>query len=120
LGSNGLEVFQGEIYLVPFPFLDHTSKKVRPVLILTSDGYNVSSFDVIVCGITSNLFGSGEGVIISNEKLVSGKIPKKSKVKPENVTYMEKEQLIKKVAKINNQCMSKVLEKFFSLFSQKP
>lgn len=46
---------QGDILLVPIPFSDLSSSKKRPVLVISNDDYNASSFDLIVVAITSNL-----------------------------------------------------------------
>lgn len=41
--------------LVPFVFSEETGGKVRPVLVVSSAGYNRGRQDVIVAAITSNL-----------------------------------------------------------------
>lgn len=46
---------RGEVVLVPFPFADLTSAKVRPALVVSGALYQRSEPDVIVAAITSNV-----------------------------------------------------------------
>src|SRR3954470_6865904 len=50
----------GEIVVVPFPFTDLSSAKVRPALVLAS----LSRGDVILCQITSRAAGHPEAIPI--------------------------------------------------------
>lgn len=43
---------KGDVVLVPFPFRDEATTKVRPALVVSSASYNASG-DVIVAAITS-------------------------------------------------------------------
>ena len=45
---------QGDIVLVPVPFTDLSSKKRRPVIVVSNNTYNRQSADVIVVAMTSN------------------------------------------------------------------
>lgn len=44
---------RGDIILVPFPFTDLTSAKVRPAVVMSSDSVNQNSRDIIVAFISS-------------------------------------------------------------------
>ena len=44
---------RGDIVLVPFPFTDLTSTKVRPAVVISSDSINRKSGDIIVAFISS-------------------------------------------------------------------
>ena len=46
---------RGDVVLVPFPFTDLRGQKVRPALILSNDGYNAATRDVILAMITGNV-----------------------------------------------------------------
>jgi len=52
----------GEIVVVPFPFTDLSSAKVRPALVLAS----LSRGDVILCQITSQAAGHPEAIPITS------------------------------------------------------
>jgi mRNA interferase MazF len=45
---------QRDLLLVPVPFSDLTSRKIRPVVVLSNDRYNLDGPDLLVAGITSN------------------------------------------------------------------
>jgi mRNA interferase MazF len=71
---------QREVWEVPIPFSDLTSKKVRPALVISSNTYNSTFRDVLVMGITSNLAGAPPGVEFDSDDLVNGQIPRRSKI----------------------------------------
>lgn len=45
---------QGDIVLIPVPFTDLSSRKRRPVVVVSSDKYNDESADIVVVAMTSN------------------------------------------------------------------
>lgn len=71
----------GDVVIVPFPFTDLTSKKVRPALVLSRASYNARSPDAILCAITSQLTESAHSVIIENADMAEGKLLKPSRIK---------------------------------------
>lgn len=46
---------RGDVVLVPIAFTDQSGAKRRPAVIISSDGYNAQSPDVMIASITSNL-----------------------------------------------------------------
>lgn len=46
---------RGDVVLVPFPFTDLTSKKLRPALVVSGEIYHATEPDIIVAAITSNV-----------------------------------------------------------------
>ncbi|MEK6856078.1 MAG: type II toxin-antitoxin system PemK/MazF family toxin [Nanoarchaeota archaeon] len=106
---------QGEILMVPFPFSDLSSIRQRPVLVLSKKEDNINSEDIITCGITSNLKDSKYGILIENENLQSGSIPKKSRIKVNKLFTVHKEIIIKSLARINLKKWIEVKKEFLSL-----
>ncbi|MCW1968635.1 MAG: type II toxin-antitoxin system PemK/MazF family toxin [Anaerolineae bacterium] len=49
---------RGEIVLVPFPFSDQSTYKVRPAVVISSGAYHQTEPDVLLAGITSNVVGA--------------------------------------------------------------
>jgi mRNA interferase MazF len=84
---------QGELYLVPFPFSDLSGMKLRPVLVLSKNNF----FDVIVCGITSNLRELDNSIIINNDSLKHGSIPRTSMIKVDKIFTLEKNLFSRKI-----------------------
>lgn len=104
----GIRFEQGEIVLVPFPFSDLSSVKQRPVLILSNNGYNDNTEDVVTCGITSNLKDSEYSVMVDNKNLIEGKIPTKSRIKVDKIFALKQSLIKRKVGKINKKLFDKV------------
>ena len=109
-------VKQRDIFIVPFPFSNHQEKKRRPALVLSSASFNHSSDDVIVCAITSNNDKHLYGVRVTSADLEEGFFPRESIIKPENMVYLEKILLLKKVGTLRKENFEKVLSKIHDLF----
>ena len=103
---------QGEIIIVPFPFSDLSMIKRRPVLVISNNKHNSLGDDVITCGITSNIRDKKSSIIIDNNSLEIGTIPKTSAIKVDKLFTIEKRTVIKKVAKIKEEFLEKVKEEF--------
>ena len=106
---------QGEIIIVPFPFSDLSSIKQRPVLILSKTKNNENSFDLITCGITSNLKDIKHSILIDNSNLEEGNIPKKSVIKIDKLFTIEKSIIKKRIARVNKETFYRVRAEFISL-----
>jgi mRNA interferase MazF len=92
---------QRDIVLVPFPFSDLSSQKVRPVLILSNDAYNQQSADVVVCGLTTNLRPASYSVIVDVTDVEQpGTLRHKSKIKADAIASLEQSLLIKPIARL--------------------
>jgi len=113
--KSGMMFEQGEILLIPVPFSNLSSVKKRPVLVLSSSLHNLSSKDIIVIAITSNL--AQKGVEISNDSLLEGFLPKRSIIKVDKVYTLEADIAIKKIGKINNNVLLNVYNEFLKLIS---
>lgn len=49
---------RGDVLLVPFPFSDLSTTKVRPALVVSSSVYHASEPDLLLAAVTSNLAGA--------------------------------------------------------------
>ena len=105
----------GDILIVPFPFSDLSAVKQRPVLVLSKREYNLSSEDIIVCGITSNIKNESHSVLIDNTCLETGVIPSKSRIKVNKIFTISRQIIKKKVARIDKQTFDKVKTDFINL-----
>ena len=45
---------QGDIVLIPIPFIDLSSHRRRPVIVISNDAYNRRTDDMVVVAMTSN------------------------------------------------------------------
>ncbi len=115
--KSGTTYKQGEIVLIPFPFTDLSTKKKRPVLVLSNDEYNKRTEDFIVCGITSNIKDSEFSVLIESKDLESGYLPKPSRIKIDKIFTLEQSLVIKKFARLKSDTMVKLKQELSQLFS---
>ena len=106
---------QGEIVIIPFPFSDLSAIKQRPVLILSKDFDNQNTDDVLICGITSNLKESKHSILIENNNLSYGSIPRISRIKVDKLFTLSQSIITKKVGQVNKETFEKVKKEFFKL-----
>jgi mRNA interferase MazF len=71
----------GDVVVVPFPFTDLASSKVRPALVLAV----VTRGDLILCQITSQSAGHPDGVTILAADFEAGGLPRPSFALPHRV-----------------------------------
>ena len=71
----------GDVVLVPFPFTDLASSKVRPALVLAA----LTRGDVILCQITSQAAGHPEAVPLVTGDFDAGELPRASYALPHRV-----------------------------------
>ena len=107
---------QRELLLVPFPFSDQSGRKVRPVLVLSNEGYNKSGEDLIVCAITSNLNTGKFTVTIDGKDLESGNLHQKSSIKADGLLKISKNLVIKDIGILNKAAFQKVLNILKDIF----
>ncbi len=105
---------QKEIILVPFPFSDQSSRKVRPALIVSNDAFNRSSEDVIVCAITRS---ASHGTLpLYGEHLEEQKIVDRCFIKPESLAKIHKRLILKKLDCLKEKPFLDVKKRLYSLF----
>jgi mRNA interferase MazF len=99
---SGINIEQKSVVLVLFPYSDFSDLKQRPALVISNNRFNQSNRDVICCLITSKPQNRLDDVEITNADLERGKILKPSKIRPCHLFTIEKTQIRKAVAKIND------------------
>ncbi|MCY7360966.1 MAG: type II toxin-antitoxin system PemK/MazF family toxin [Ignavibacteria bacterium] len=93
--KSGMMLKQREICLLPIPFSDLSSKKHRPVLIISNDYYNSNTDDILVMAITSNLQDKDTSEIIEQEDMETGILKSVSQVRVDKIYSISKELIIK-------------------------
>ena len=95
---------QGDIILVPFPFSDLSSQKVRPALVVSSKPIGS---DVLICAITSH--DKNNTITLTNKDLSEGELPITSYIKYMKLVTIDTKIIHKKVGKISEKKIQKVL-----------
>lgn len=97
----GNQFKQKHVYVASIPFTDLSQVKVRPVLVVSNDGYNVSHEDVIIAAVTSSSSGSHNYAIeIDTSDLSGGYLQKPSKILPDKIFLLSKKLIKKEVFEI--------------------
>ena len=101
---------QRDIVLLPFPFSDQTGLKVRPAIIISNDHFNKASEDLIVCAITSVIDKSKHSVLLDQKDIETGYLHQQSSIKVENILKIKKSIILKTIATVNKNVLTKVLD----------
>jgi mRNA interferase MazF len=108
---------QKDLLLVPFPFSDQSGRKVRPVIVISNNEFNKYSDDVIVIGVTSNILKDKYTINLTNKNLDEGKLITDCIIKIENILKLDKELIIKKIGKINQETLKNMIDKLSSIIN---
>ncbi|NQZ84970.1 MAG: type II toxin-antitoxin system PemK/MazF family toxin [Nanoarchaeales archaeon] len=107
---------QKDIVLIPFPFSDLTSSKVRPVLILSNNKFNSIGNDLIVIPLTSVLKKIEYSFEITQNDSSYGKLIKTSRLRLDKITTLEKKLIKLKIGTLNDLVFNKIKLKLNELF----
>lgn len=108
---------QKDLLLVPFPFSDQSRRKVRPVIVISNNEFNKYSDDILVIGITSNILKDRYTINLTNNQLDEGKLFTNCIIKVENLLKLDKELIIKKIGKINNETLKNMIDKLLIIIN---
>ncbi|MFT4326708.1 MAG: type II toxin-antitoxin system PemK/MazF family toxin [Candidatus Woesearchaeota archaeon] len=111
-----IRINQGDVLVLPIPFTDLKSVKIRPVLVISNTAYNTSNDDVIVCSITSKLKNISTRVNIPKTAIVGANLDFESQVCVDNIHKISKSLIHKKVGSLKNIYFKKTMTSFSSLF----
>ena len=101
------------IFLARIHFTDESGSKLRPILLIKKNSYG----DYLFFPLTSNV--KSEGVLIDNNNIEKGYLPKQSKIIIEKIGIIAPDLLIKRVAIINQNTFNSVLDHFINFFKSK-
>ena len=103
---------QRDIVLIPIPFSDLSSRKRRPVIVISNDEYNHDNLDIVVAALTSNLsYENNYCVEIDQNNIEGGKLPKKSKIRCDKIYTVSKSIVLRKYDKVKADTFKTVQQK---------
>lgn len=109
---------QRSLLLVPFPFSDQSGRKVRPVVVISNNYFNSESEDLIAVGVTSNISKDKYTLSLGEKDLEEGRLITKCSIKVENILKIDKGLIIKKIGKINQNKLKKIIEVLNDIFRE--
>ncbi len=89
-----------DIVLLPVPFSNQRSQKVRPAVVVSNDALNAQSDDVILVPLTSVLKDVPCSVIISQGDLAEGKLLVTSRARADKIFTAEKSLISMKIGAV--------------------
>ena len=92
---------QKDIVLLPFPFSDLKTSKVRPAIVISNNKFNRKSDDVIMIPMTTVLKNVSYSITIKPKELSTGKLLKQSRIRVDKIFNVEKNLAIMKIGTIN-------------------
>jgi mRNA interferase MazF len=104
----------GDVVVVPFPFTDLSSSKVRPALVLAS----LTRGDVILCQITSNGSGHAEALPILLEDFSAGGLHHASFALPHRVVTANEVCVRRSVGRVKPEKLNDIRDRVCSIIRQ--
>jgi mRNA interferase MazF len=108
---------QGDILLIPIPFTDLSSKKRRPVIVISNDGYNRKSSDVIVVAMTSNPQVTDYSLSISSSDLVEGALNRPGKIRVDKIYTLSQKIVVRTFGQVDDRTLSRIRRRLVNLVS---
>lgn len=104
-----IQLQQGAIVLVRFPFTDHKSSKVRPAVIVSGKIFNRGR-DLVLAPITTQPAHSPFTLLLSQSDLENGHLQKKSSIKCGNLTTFDRILIQQTVAQLKPLTLKAILK----------
>ena len=99
---------QGDIVLIPIPFTDLSSRKRRPVIVISNDEYNRTAPDVVVVAMTSNPVASSYSFLITSAELAQGSLNRPGTVRVDKIYTLEKSLIVKTFGRVNDRTLDRI------------
>ena len=99
---------QRDIVLIPIPFADLSSQRRRPVIIMSNDGYNRKTDDIVVVAMTSNLQPSDYGFTITSDDLEIGSLRRPSRVRVDKIYTLAQSIVVKTFGRVNETTFDRI------------
>jgi mRNA interferase MazF len=105
---------KADVVIIPFPFSDLSTSKLRPALVLA----NLQGNDIILCQITSFVSHEQSALPLTATDFITGSLPAISYIRPTRVFTADKQIIIRKAGQISPVLMNKVIDNLISVLKQ--
>jgi mRNA interferase MazF len=100
---------QREMVLIPIPFSDLKSKKRRPVIVISNEGYNQKTEDVVVVAVTSKIEEKDYTLLITQDDMEVGNLPKDSMIRVDKIYSLSQLIVVKRFGKIKRTTFERIV-----------
>lgn len=76
---------QGDIVLIPVPFTNLSSRKRRPVIVVSNDAYHRTTTDMVVVAMSSKSTSVEYSFVLRSSDLVRGRLNRPGKVRVDKI-----------------------------------
>ena len=111
-----MNIRQKDLVLLPFPFSDLQSSKVRPALVVSNDSVNDNAADCIMVPLTSVIKDEAHSILIRQGNLATGKLVKPSRIRVDKIFTVEKRLVKLVIGHLNDSTFEKVRNEISKLF----
>ena len=111
---------QGEIVLLPVPFTDLSSRKRRPVVVISSDSYHGSTTDMIVVAMTSNPAIVDHGFVMNSTDLESGRLNRPGTVRVDKIYTLSQSLIVATFGCVNRAVLDRIHKLLLELLRPQP
>jgi len=109
---------QRDLLLVPVPFSDLSSRKVRPVVVLSNDRYNRENADLLIAGVTSNVSSRSYIVPLDTPQLEEGVMKHSSVVRADKVFSIDQGIVLTRFGRVKIALFEKIREEIEKLLAE--
>lgn len=106
----------GELVLVPFPFFDLSSSKLRPAVCLANAGRG----DWILCQVTSKAYGDSRAQKLDPSDVAVGGLRFTSFARPGKLFTAHESLIVRSVAKLTDPAFQRVLSAVIDILKPSP
>ena len=110
---------QRDIVLVPIPFTDLTSKRRRPVVVVSNNGYNRKAEDIVVVAMTSNLKPAAYSFIVTSADLAVGSLKRPSRIRVDKIYTLAQSIVVKKFGQLSEDSFNRIRQLLSALVGER-
>jgi len=110
---------QGDIVLIPIPFTDLSSRKRRPVIVISNNAYNRKTKDIVVVAMTSNPIVVDYSFTITSADLERGKLNRAGKVRVDKIYTLSQSIVVRTFGRVNAKTLTTIRKKMQALVAIK-
>ena len=100
---------QRDIVLIPVPFTDLSSKKKRPVIVLSNSRHNETHDDFLGVAVTSNVQKRDYGLLVSQNDLEEGHLQVPSMILVNKIYALNQGIIVRKFGRVNKEIFSQLI-----------